>query len=401
MKEPLVDRSGAVDELGESVALLNISKRESKSTVVSCRNFRHRAVDFVSKSSPVMLLDCKEVSTCAYRLEDGSEALFWDDSSYKPRLKRDISEYIKNKSWLDNATKYKFIGWDLSQGFEKYKPLDVDILNSLRILLPAYEKHKSEISSSEKKTTFISLRHHLIDIIMCPFSDEPASLLMTVLPDGNIVVSVDKANARAEGIHQDAHARAKKACYTGFALEDLLLAGEKTGHELFFSSVHGHVSDDVDMFFEAEMDSFNEVTKTYTEIKSSVNFNLRSIYHRRKLLRMWVQTSLLPASDLLIGFRNSFSNELERLQPYTVDEIFRKFNSREYLSAREGFYAFNGTVAADWFHYIFPQIKTTLHSYTVSATPRTFRVRISQKLQLHVTPIAHTPAALLPLANHA
>lgn len=370
-------------------SLNKLHPRNEKARVFSGKKFPHDPVNKILKNSPPLISGCKEVSSCLVTYQELKREEIWNDSSRKPVLRSQVCDYMSKGRWPSIETKNNFIGANLLLGYEDYVPLPVEALNSVESLLKGFERYNNGLPL--KKTTFISLRHHIIDIIMCPFNDEPLSLLMTLLPDGNILVTVDKSHYKANGIHQIKNTHLRKICYTGFSLETLLTKGTKdSADSLFYSMVHGSLNETIDLFLQAEMDSYNSATEKYTEIKSSVNFNLNSVYHRRKLLRMWIQTNLLPSSDLLIGFRNSYSNELERLQPYTVNDIYKKFNNQSIFSKKSKFYNFNGKVAKDWCDYIFPTLKDAVKSYGTSKDSKVFRLQISRELIVKVIPLHNT-----------
>ncbi|CDO94195.1 unnamed protein product [Kluyveromyces dobzhanskii CBS 2104] len=383
-----------VDYLAKSLNELRLDKTNGNSSslkkgklVVSCKNFPHAHVGRVTEKSPSLLTDCEEVHNCSYVVGDSK---MWDATSNKPKLKPEVCDYIKSSNWKSPAIRDSFVGFDLTKGYDEYVPLPRDILNSVDILTEAYERYEKALNKD--KTTFISLRHHLIDIIMCPFQNEPVSLIMTVLPDKNILISVDKSKSKPNGIHDVANPHARKICYTGFALEDLLTEPTNSSgvsdHELFYSIVRGSVDNDIDLFFQAEIDSINTTTDTYTEIKSSVHFRMSNTYHRRKLLRMWIQTTLLPKSDLLIGFRNCYSNELEQLKAYKIQDIYNKVSNRSLVNKPGKFYRFNPNIANDWFHYIFKVIRIHLLSMSQETPSKSFKVLIDANLTLSIQPIS-------------
>ncbi|CAG99136.1 Dxo1p [Kluyveromyces lactis] len=390
-----------VDQLGESLSQLRISTRKNNkpsqkkgSLVLSCKKFPHVSVNYVVDKTPKLLTDCKEVHNCSYIINDAT--LLWNEASRKPRLRPEVCTYIKDSKWENKAVKDSFIGIDLTKGYDDYVPLDRNVLNSLVILKEAYQRYEKTLNP--EKTTFVSLRHHIIDIIMCPFLDEPLSLLMTVQPDKNILISVDKSKDKPNGIHETRNSFNKKICYTGFALEDLLIESPTEGHilehELYYSIVHGSLNDEIDLLIQAEMDSINTLTDTYTEIKSSVHFKLGNTYHRRKLLRMWIQTNLLPKSDLLIGFRNSYSNELEQLKAYKIQDIYHKINNSSIVGKPGKFYKFNPNVANDWFQHIFQVLKQNLLLLSQESTSTTFKVQIDTNLTLSISPASQFVTAL-------
>lgn len=363
-------------------------KRSTKQTVViPCKKFSHAPVNYVLEKSPILLRDSEELYTCSYKVD---KSTLWNSLSTKPALRKEICNFIAQNKWDDDISKNRFIGSNLTEGYEDYVPLPQEVLDSVDLLMQAYDKYNEGLDTMNK-TTFISLRHHIIDIIMCPFQNETVSLIMTVLPDRNILISVDKSQCKPNGIHQLTDPNIRKICYTGFALENLLIdssenENDSQEHELYYSFVRGIINDDVEIFFQAEMDSYNPLTNSYTEIKSSVNFNLNNAYHRKKLLRMWVQTNLLPRSDLLIGFRNPYSNELEQLRPYKIQDIYQKVNNRSILGRPGKFFRYNAVVARDWFHHIFSILKTNLLSLAEPDKLSSFKVQLDPNLNLSITP---------------
>lgn len=384
------------DELTADISKLSL--QHGSQNTVNCKGFVHSNVSHFPSVPCKFFQESREIGTFT-RMVSSGKYLFDDKLGLRP-LKDDICEYIHNPAKNASKIKTQYLGYDLLNGFEDYIPLSEDELNSMDGILNFignWEEKNGKKYGLENKFTIVSNRHHLIDLIMCPFSPEEANLIVTYL-DGLLIISSDKSKPKEDSGIRSKDTRVRKLCYTGFELENLVTKGKVDSpgmHTCFYSIVENKLTEDVSLLLQAEMDSYNPKTDNYVELKCSVNFQLKNSNHRRKLLRMWIQTGLVPRTDLLVGFRDPYYNQLDALKPYTRDEIYKKFSTRN-LNGNRKYYNFNSTIAVQWSHHVIAKITELVDKNLTDEPLQSFKLTLTRDLQLSLTKLANTPAGLIP-----
>lgn len=379
-----------MEELSSEFEGLSVGKRE-----YNFKTLLNSNKEYTSWRLQNFALNSKEIGTIVKFHKTGRYIV--NDETYRPVLKKNICSYIDNPSQIKNIKK-SYIGHNLLTGFETYVPLTWDKLNDLDGLLKFIEDwntNNNSCISGDFEFTIISLRHHFIDLLMVPFQTTGVSLIATY-HNGMILLSEDRASGRKfTGIHSR-NLGIKQICYTGFELENILVENY-VSDDNFYSIVEHIWSKNIKVILQCEMDSYNPVKNTYTEIKSSVNFNLKNEVHRRKLLRMWIQTSLIPESDLIIGFRDPYNNQLLSLKNYERVDIYNKlFQTRNNSNGFKRFYDFNGSIAVQWSNFILPKICELIKAQLQGNSTQSFRLKVGANLQISLISLKKSPKGLIP-----
>ncbi|AGO14197.1 AaceriAER404Cp [[Ashbya] aceris (nom. inval.)] len=355
---------------------------------VNMKKFPHGPPTRCSKERPLRIFpDSREVGTAFRR----GLSYDMDDKRNLPLLNDDICEYISDRS---KSKLIGYVGSDLSVGSDTFQPVTREELNCLHGLLKFIDKWEADNAatySSRAKFTIVSPRHHILDILMAPFGSEACQLVFTA--HRGLLFITPAPCQKQTGINSPSSA-IRKICYTGFELERLLTANSGAESGSFYSLIEARLESDIKLLLQCEMDAYNPKRRKYTEIKSSIDFNVRNVQHRRKLLRIWAQTALLPATDLLVGFRDPSLHVLKTLVPYTVDQIAQKLHIRDLARSHAASFNFNPEVAKDWIHYAIREICERL-SILVNATspsPQSFLVEIDKNLQMKIksTPVDYS-----------
>ncbi|SCW02297.1 LAFE_0F03334g1_1 [Lachancea fermentati] len=381
-----------MEPLSEELSSLSINDKGAQSHV-HCKKFGHVNLTAYPKQAFHFFKESREIGTITHRYDD--ERYIINDKSGLPRLNSDICEYKKDR----NKNKIrKYLGHNMTTGFESFEPLPLAVLEDMRgvfLFMERFEAKNGTKFNQNNKFTIVSARHHLIDLIMCPFSKEDVSLVVTYV-DGYLYFSPDSRRAKKDtGIHsKSTHMR--RICYTGFELENLVTQPlAENQRSCFFSMIEGKINDNIGVLLKAEMDCHDDFHETYTEIKCSTDFKLNNQHHRRKLLRMWVQTSLVPQTDLLIGFRDPYYNQLSALQSYTRNQLYHKFNNKN-MKVDRMHLNYNANISVQWFHHLIEQLCDLVENNIKDNRQQSFRVMLSKELCLSIEALSKTPKGAIP-----
>ncbi|AAS53083.2 AER404Cp [Eremothecium gossypii ATCC 10895] len=349
---------------------------------VNMKKFPHGPITRRGKERSIRIFsESREVGT-AFR-----QGLVYDldDKKNLPLLNDEICEYISHRS---KSKLIGYVGSDLSVGSETFHPVTSEELHCLHGLLKFIAKWEADNEvnyASRSKFTIVSPRHHILDILMIPFGNERCRLVFTA-HRGLFVITLAPSQ-RPTGINSPSSAT-RKICYTGFELERLLTATSGTERGSFYSFIEAKLEPDITILLQCEMDAYNPKRQKYTEIKSSVDFNVRNVRHLSKLLKIWAQTALLPSTDILVGFRDPSTHVLKTVVPYSVDQIAEKLYIRDRTRSHPSYFNFNPEVAKDWTHYAIREICERLSSLVdaTSSSPQSFLVEIDKNLQMKIRP---------------
>lgn len=333
---------------GRSTQKKRSSKRPPASVPFS--KFKHTAIDSCPEKAKDFFEACKEVAT--YQ----NKRLFFNDGKVKPIypcLQMFAAVIAGNKN---PEFKRPYLGCDLYEGHEAYKPLTSSELDSscccLEYIQTVEERKISDYGKG--KITIVSPRHHIVDLIMALYHDSEVSIICTKLGRGKLLFSEDKSVAKENGLHSK-NPITRKICFSGFALEDKLTTSHdgKSGH--FYSIVEAKLNDRINLLLRCEMDAYNPITETYTELKCFAKLNVQENAHRRKLLKTWIQIGLIPNSDLIIGLRDTQVGQLEDLIWYSKDSLYRRITNTS-IRRSDRYFNFNANVAVEWSYHCIESI---------------------------------------------
>lgn len=338
------------------------SRKKCKSAIcVPFHTFQHSELNYFPEETDVFLEDCTEVAT----YQNG--CLFTKDSSKKPIypclqiLAALIAENRNTKS------KLPYIGCDLYEGHERYKPLSSGELDSSMGCFQYIRKwERRKISSyNGGNITVISPRHHVVDLIMALYGDDEVSIICTNMGKGKLLFSEDKSKEVVNGV-QSKNPMTRKICYSGFALEDKLTMSHEDRVGPFYSIVEGKINDKITMVLRCEMDAYNPIFERYTELKCYNKLNVQETSHRRKLLKTWVQIGLIPNSDLIIGTRDTQLGQLKDLTWFSKETLYQKFNNTS-IACNKKYFNFNANIAIEWCYHCIESICDLVMSNSVSS----------------------------------
>ncbi|CCK69590.1 Dxo1p KNAG_0C04890 [Huiozyma naganishii CBS 8797] len=276
-----------------------------------------------------------------------------------PLLKEDIAALAQSKNTQKSGSfKSKYLGLSLYAGFEDYVfTMSPDMLDSAKPCLD-YINEWNRGSKGEKKFgesyrhIIVGPRHHLVELTMALFAnDSDYKLVCTVLRGKFIVLSQfddGSQRNRNEGITLSDR-RTRMLCYSGFVICKIwsLNRGIIPSQFFYYGTPirRGHLAT-----FTCEMDAYNQIENHYTELKCYGPLNMKSSYHKSKLLRTWVQTEVSPDTDVVIGCRNAYDGTLQDITQLSRESLYRKFNNKHQPRAHTNF-NYNAQVAVEWSQY--------------------------------------------------
>ncbi|SCU85216.1 LAFA_0D14510g1_1 [Lachancea sp. 'fantastica'] len=341
---------------------------------INCKRFQHVHPSQFSPQPLPFFTDVKELGGLTQKLDE--EKFVLDSCEGLAHLKDDVSRFVKDG---DRSCISNYLGHDMLENYETYSPVSPDQLEDMRGV-KQFIDHRYSVKKNRSKFTIVCSRHNMIDLIMAPFSDQDVHL-NAINHDSYLYLFPDKQSGdELGGIHSD-DSRIRKICYTGFELEHLVTkAKDPSVSSAFYSIVCGQIDDGLECLFKAEMDAVEPSSSTYTEIKCSTGLKTNSSYNRRKMLRMWVQTSLIPSTTLLFGLRDPYYNQLASFERYTRTQLYRKFNNSN-LKFSPQKYNYNANISVQWFRHIFKAIQRLVEAHLPPDTPDA-RLHTSFKLTL-------------------
>lgn len=294
-----------------------------------------------------------------------------EDNSTKskiPVLNNDIARLANTRSAYDRKALVKtYIGYDLFEPFNGTIPLmSEDLLNTP---LPCFEymmnwettnNQDNKQYGQDYKYVIISARHHIIDMAMTLFDyNKPRHHRWNcVLLKGKyIVISMDTNTNRKTNMMDPSKMSLmdQKRCNSGFEFENLLTGVKKSSDvscdndnpiisSCVFSIVENKLDEDILLLLRSEMDAYNGITKSYSELKCYGPLSMGNVYHRYKLLKTWIQTELVPNCDVIIGTRENYSGLLIDINQYSKEKFYQKLNNRDSKLSRK----YNLNIAKAW-----------------------------------------------------
>ncbi|CCC70824.1 hypothetical protein NCAS_0F03400 [Naumovozyma castellii] len=342
-----------------------------------------------------------------------------------PHLKNDIAQLPKKSASEARTLKRSYLGSDLYDGFETFVPMsakDLDSLEPCMSFIKDWERKASTKYKPGRKFNIVSTRHHIVEMTMKLFTgktnnynntkkvqDYVLNVVYTGDETGRLLFTKDwsnTGNSMNEGIYSK-NIILKRICYSGFALEDLMTEttselekeGEKLtgGEKAVFAVVENKLDDDICILLRCELDAFNGAEKKFTELKCFSPLKMSNFSHRRKLLKAWVQTGVLPDSDILIGIRDSSFGELEDVEWYSRDRLRSKINNRNLPESKID-WNFNAQVATQWSQHcirsICKLVDENLDQKAIS-NPQGFQIRIDSRRNIRIKCLSKVPKDIL------
>ncbi|SCU79836.1 LADA_0B03444g1_1 [Lachancea dasiensis] len=375
------------DELVRTFEKLDVRESPGDVTEVNCKQFQHLNPSKILPSPLSFFQEVEEAEVLTQLLPQNEFVL--GSRHGLASLKPDMSKFIQDGSRCHVSN---YFGHDLLTHYDQFIPLATDQLENMQGIQNFINQSGSV--KKDEKLTIICSRHNLVELIMSPFSNQDVCL-SAVYSNGVLHLFPDKlASRQATGIHSNDE-RMRKLCYTGFELENLVTtpahSQEKT---VFYSIVRGRIDSHLECLFKAEIDCVDPTTGIYTEIKCSAGIKPQNSYHRQKLLRMWVQTSLIPRTTLLVGIRDPYYNQLTSFERYTRGQLYRKFNNSNLKFIRQN-YNCNANISVQWFHHIMKVIQSCVCQYVVAQgsddSPLSFKISLSKDLLLRIRKLKNKP----------
>ncbi|SCU93297.1 LAMI_0E13872g1_1 [Lachancea mirantina] len=383
------------DELLDKFERLNVTKdpESLQNIYVDCKKFAHVKIQSFP-TSPFQFFDkCEEVGTLTKWLKDGTWVLNSTDGW--PLLRENVCKFMQDG---DKRRIRSYIGHDMASGFASYVPLppgELEDMTGAFEFIKQWEHKNGKRYPDDCGMAIVCARHHLISLAMAPFGDEDVNFI-AVAGEGYLFLWPDKQYVKKDLGIRSPSATVRKICYAGFELENLLTrSATDLGESRFYSLVEGRLNENVRFLFKAEMDSCDSKGR-YTEIKSSTSFRRNNLQHRRKLLRIWIQTSLIPETNILVGFRDPQCNQLTALKCYSRLEIYKKFNSND-LPVSRNHYNFNANISVQWFRHLMHHISKleSLRSKP-SEGPKAFKFKLTKDCRLFLRQLPIVPQGMWP-----
>lgn len=319
-----------------------------------------------------------------------------DKTDIVSELKPEISSLSDNHSIGSNDVKEHFIGADLFQNHERYTPMGAEELDSIEGCIKYLNNQAIDNESfiDDQKLVIVSARHHIVSLGMNIFNEDNASedtLICTYLKSGLILFTEDVTNKsyRTGGIYSE-NEHLRKICFSGFALEDLLIKEDEK--KLAFSIVKGSLSDNISLLLRCEMDAYDSKHDIYSELKCYSKLKLSNTQHRRKLLKTWLQTELCADSNIIIGIRNPFNGILDDIQSFSRDALYHKFNNRNLIASKK-YFNFNANIAIEWTQFCINSICKLIKNNIDDRIndPQSFKIRINGRHNISIEKLQSTP----------
>lgn len=321
-----------------------------------------------------------------------------DRSEVMPILKSDVSAMTNKSNIEQRDLKKPYLGADLFKDLDIYQLMDASLLDNVGPCMEYIKTlgHQKKESVIEDEVTFVSPRHHIIDIGMSLFnlySQTDTSLLCAYTRSGYLILQEDskKSSTADQGVNSK-DPMIRKICKSGFAFEDLVTEGEGP-KEPVFSIVKGKINSKINLLLRCEIDAYNEEEEIYTELKCYSTLRIANSNHRKKLLRTWLQTGLCPKSNVVMGIRDPSSGILDDIKTYSRSELYHLYNNRS-LRFLDKDFNYNTNIAVQWTHYCLNSINKLVHGLrdTDDDNPQGFRIVIDKKHNITLRKLKTIPA---------
>ncbi|CCD23602.1 Dxo1p NDAI_0B05690 [Naumovozyma dairenensis CBS 421] len=378
-------------------------------TTIPFKQFKHCSISTYPKTPSSFFETSKDVA-----LYHNKQLYSSDDTNLIPQLEPAIAKLANPSCSLNEARDLKlpYLGSDLYDGYESFIPMDPDELDSIEPCFKYIEswelqnKHDYQLGN---KFTIVSARHHIVEMTMCIFNKRKMDdFILNVTykggSNGMLLFSRD-VNKKDDGGIYSKDGVVRKISYSGFALEDLLTTNKNDhnadnsdvtlvgGDKAVFAIIENKLNDDISLLLRCEMDSYNPVNKCFTEMKCFARLKMNNHNHRRKLLKAWVQTGVIPNSDILIGIRDPMFGELNDIEWFSRMNLYRQINNRNLPEAKLDL-NYNAEIAVQWSQHCIKSIcklvdesidKTRLN------TSQSFQIRINASRAIQIKKLKSVP----------
>lgn len=378
----------------------NHINRHPKLICVPYTSFLHTGMhNFSTKSPRDIFHESREVA-----LFTNGQAYTILHRNHIPNLKEGVAELYESSFLEARNLKVPYLGHDLFANIDQFVPMTISELDSVSPCITYIENWRLDNHGKDfkigKKFTVVTTRHHIVDLTMHLFNrrNKQTSLIATYLGAGLISFSRNAANdfqMSKEGIYSS-DPNMKKICYSGFEFENWVTEDTKVAggsRHPIFSIVESKLSEEIGLLIRCELDAFNPVSETNTELKCFAPLSMHNSNHRRKLLKTWIQTGLLPNSDIVIGLRDSHSGQLLDIQWYSRDLLCKKFNHPG-LPPNKKELNFNAKIAVEWCNHcvqsICKLVEANISDYN-STRPESFEISIDTNNTIAITKLKTIP----------
>ncbi|CCE65080.1 hypothetical protein TPHA_0J02600 [Tetrapisispora phaffii CBS 4417] len=323
------------------------------------------------------------------------------NESNPPFLTKDISN-LSEISLLDSKKfKLPYMGYNLYDEIEKFGPMDSTLLDST---VPCFEYLRTLKISEEDKLyntpyTFMTPRHHLTELMMTVYESRESELtgkswLFTRIKDDLIVISEDlaKENNPSPQNHKLQNSFSKKVINSGFTFEELVIENFQECHKPYFYISENRLTPKSTFIIRSEMDSYNNKTETFTELKCFNKLHLGVAQHRKKLLKTWFQTGLSPNCDIVIGIRDTSSGILEDLLWYSRENMYQKLQDPSLPKFKNSF-DFKPHIGIQWLNHCIHAIESAFTKDTsdTASNPMTYKVIIDKHKSIIIKKLSIVP----------
>lgn len=360
--------------------------------VVSGEKFRHSSIGCYPREMPQFFPMSREVALFhGGKLHNSSEKLL------VPQLRSDIAQLAKRSLLESRELKRGYLGVNLYENQEKFDLMDDEELDdaiSCFKYMEYWEEQNKKIYGFDRKFVVVSARHHIVDIAMVPFTRQNGNISLTCLFRPGNILSFSRDLNDTSGSETGVNSKDpffRKICFSGFSLEDVLT--EDIGIEKrkpVFSIVENALDDNITLLLRCEMDAYNPITKNYTELKCYSPIKYSNPNHRRKLLKTWIQTGLIPNSDVIIGVRDTQNGDLMDILRFDRASLYKKIANRN-LPENKKEWNYNPLVATEWLSYSLKAITLTIQQILDKVgyeNTQTFNIKIDTNLNIKVELLA-------------
>ncbi|KAL3235078.1 Decapping and exoribonuclease protein 1 [Nakaseomyces bracarensis] len=362
--------------------------------VVPGKQFHHSSINHSPSVMPRFFSSSKEVA-----LFQNNHLYSLTEKNLVPQLKSDVAMLAQRNLLESRELKRPYLGINLYENQDKYELMDSQELDdsiSCFKYMESWEEQNKSIYGLNRKFIIISARHNIVDIAMIPFTKQNGSVSLTCLFRPGNILSLSRDLSDTSGTETGANSKdtfTRKICFSGFALEDVLTEGITEKRKPIFSIVENILDNNITLLLRCEMDAFNPVTKTFTELKCYSLIKYSNPNHRRKLLKTWIQTGLIPNSDVVVGIRDTQNGDLTDIFQFDREHLYKKLANRN-LPQRQIEWNFNPLLSTEWLAYALKTITTTVQKVLDkigSENALAFNIKIDTNLNIKVE-LTDTPS---------
>lgn len=309
-----------------------------------------------------------------------------------PQLKDPIAHIAKSTPAEKTQLVRPFLGISLYENHDKYSPMtakELDTTEACSTYLDQYENSHGQKYGEDRDFVIVTARHHMIDLAILPFSRQftNVNLLCAYTPGNLLEISQDPADNTNDklGVNTD-NPILKKICFSGFALEDILTesANDEERNPTFLI-VENEIAN-TRLLMRCEIDAYNPITSHYTELKCYAKYNFGNPNHRRKLLKSWIQTGVIPTTDIVIGVRDTESGCLQDVRCYNRNLLYNKLISKS-LPRCDSELNYDPAISVVWYRSLINTLTTTIASLLDKFgrdEPQLFSIKVDNNCNIRI-----------------